>query len=210
MKQTIEAETPSDKHLEWFLKEYESENVLSRFLLNNLFENIGKIKPFLPPSARLLEVGCGLGVSSLRIHSMLPDFEMEVSEFDEIYVQKMLASNFPLKVNLESVLDLKRENGSFDCVFFLEVLEHIEDYEKALSELFRISSRYVVISVPNEPLWRILNMARGKYLRNFGNTPGHINHWSSPAFLKLISKFGAIRQIQYPLPWLVVIAEVRP
>jgi ubiquinone/menaquinone biosynthesis C-methylase UbiE len=196
-------------YLNWFLKEYESENFITRFLLNNLFKNIGRIKPLLPPDAKLLEAGCGLGISSLRIHSMLPDYEMEVSDFDEIFIREMRANKFPLKVTHESVLDLQRTDASFDCVFLLEVLEHIDDYEKALSELFRVSKKYVVISVPNEPLWRILNMARGKYLKDFGNTPGHINHWSAFSLIKTISNYGIVRNIQYPLPWLVVFAEVK-
>jgi hypothetical protein len=30
--------------------------------------------------------------------------------------------------------------------------------------------------VPREPIWRIGNMARGRYLGDLGNTPGHIQH----------------------------------
>ena len=37
---------------------------------------------------------------------------------------------------------------------------------------------HLLVSVPREPLWRALNVARGAYLRELGNTPGHVNHWS--------------------------------
>ncbi len=64
----------------------------------------------------------------------------------------------------------------------MEVLEHVPDPAAVLAEMFRVASRWVLVSVPREPLWRGLNMARGSYLRDFGNTPGHLNHWSKRSF----------------------------
>ena len=63
---------------------------------------------------------------------------------------------------------------AFEAVVCTEVLEHLEEPEKALRELLRVTRRWVILSVPREPLWRVLNMVRGAYLRHFGNTPGHI------------------------------------
>ena len=40
---------------------------------------------------------------------------------------------------------------------------------------------------PREPLWRGLNIARGAYLKDLGNTPGHLNHWSKRGFVALLS-----------------------
>ncbi len=37
---------------------------------------------------------------------------------------------------------------------------------------------FILLSVPKEPIWRICNMARGKYWKDLGNTPGHIQHWT--------------------------------
>ena len=50
--------------------------------------------------------------------------------------------------------------------------------EATLAEMARVARRHLLVSVPREPLWRGLNMARGAYLRDLGNTPGHVNHWS--------------------------------
>ena len=55
------------------------------------------------------------------------------------------------------------------------------------AEMARVASRWLLVSVPREPLWRGLNMARGAYLRDLGNTPGHLNHWSKRAFVSLLS-----------------------
>jgi len=80
----------------------------------------------------------------------------------------------------------------------------------ALRELARVARRDVVVSVPREPIWRIANMGRGKYLRELGNTPGHINHWSKGAFVSVVADELAVRQVRAPFPWTMVAAEVRP
>jgi hypothetical protein len=87
------------------------------------------------------------------------------------------------------------------------VLEHLENYEMALQELFRVSRNYVIIAVPNEPLWRFLNLARLKYLKDWGNTPGHINHWSAASLAGLISKYGQVIKIYRPMPWIILLAK---
>ena len=58
--------------------------------------------------------------------------------------------------------------------------------EATVAEMARVAQRWLLVSVPREPLWRGLNMARGAYLRELGNTPGHVNHWSKRAFVSLL------------------------
>ncbi len=51
-------------------------------------------------------------------------------------------------------------------------------------------------------------MARGKYLRDFGNTTGHLNHWSKGALVRLLeSRFGPVQEVKSPLPWTIVLAR---
>jgi len=77
----------------------------------------------------------------------------------------------------ESIYELPRPAASVDTVVCLEVLEHLGDPEAGLRELARVTQRHVILSVPREPLWRLLNMARGAYLRDWGNTPGHLRNY---------------------------------
>ncbi len=50
-------------------------------------------------------------------------------------------------------------------------------------------------SVPREPLWRGLNMARGAYWGALGNTPGHLNHWSQADVRRtLLARHGTVRR----------------
>jgi hypothetical protein len=62
--------------------------------------------------------------------------------------------------------------------------------------------------VPREPLWRAVHLLALKDVRSLGNTPGHVNHWSSSGFEKLVSEHGSVTRSRRPLPWTVVLAEV--
>lgn len=52
---------------------------------------------------------------------------------------------------IASVTDLPFENTSFDATCAFEVLEHLpfEEFEKAVSELSRVSKKYVLLSMPH-------------------------------------------------------------
>jgi hypothetical protein len=62
----------------------------------------------------------------------------------------------------------------------------------------------LILSVPNEPIWHLLNMARGKYLTALGNTPGHFQHWSRSQFVAFVLQYATIVDVQTPLPWTLV------
>lgn len=207
MREFDEKNATADELWNYYLEEYKNPNPVVKILLDGYYGKIARIISKFSPDYRLLEVGCATGESSRRIGNLLHGQHFEVSEYDERLVGKMLETGFPYKVRQESVYSLQREDGSFDAVFFLEVLEHMENVEAALRELFRVSSKYVVISVPNEPLWSILNMLRGKYWGNFGNTPGHINQWSPRAFARLLSNYGNIIENYSPVPWNILLVE---
>ncbi|HMJ77504.1 MAG TPA: hypothetical protein VK507_16105 [Iamia sp.] len=83
------------------------------------------------------------------------------------------------------------------------------DPAAALAELARVARHHLVLSVPREPIWRVANLARGKYIGALGNTPGHVNHWSSGAFTRLVASRLTVAQVHRPFPWTVVSARTR-
>lgn len=192
--------------------EYESQNPISKKLYANFYQKIDFIlEHYVKEHNRLLEVGCGAAESSLRIHNKLSTLKaattFEVSEYDNRYVEKLNSLNYPFKVTQENVYNLHRNDNEFDLIFLLEVLEHLEFPEKAIQELFRASSKYVVISVPNEPIWRMANMARLQYLKDWGNTPGHINHFNERKLTKMVAPYGKVVRVFKPFPWLIMLLE---
>jgi hypothetical protein len=88
------------------------------------------------------------------------------------------------------------------------VLEHVTDPEHTVAEMAHVARSHLIVSVPREPLWRALNMARGAYLRDLGNTPGHVNHWSRRGFVELLSRHGEIIEIRSPFPWTMIFLRV--
>ncbi len=162
---------------------------------------------------KALEIGCGGGFSTQRIARLLPkNIELQASEYvaEQIPIAKELNPN--VSIIEESIYELRRKDKEFDLVFLLEVLEHLDYPEKGLEEIHRVLKKdgYLIIGVPREPIWRILNMMRGKFIKGFGNTPGHINHWSTRSFTKFLSnKFGLVEKIKTPLPWTILLVRKR-
>lgn len=160
---------------------------------------------------KALEVGCGAGFSTKRLKKMLPSkVELEASEYVEQLLPDARKLNPGMRITAESVYELKRKDESLDLVFLLEVLEHLDYPETALQELSRVvkPGGYLILGVPREPLWRVLNMARLKYLKDFGNTTGHLNHWSKKSLIKHVSEnFHDVIEVRSPLPWTLVLAR---
>lgn len=160
---------------------------------------------------KAVEIGCGEGFSTQRIVDFLPsEIELEASEFVDKLVPKAQKRNPQVKVIQESAYDLRRPDESVDVVFLLEVLEHLDYPDKALKEIKRVlkPGGKLILGVPREPLWRILNMARGKYLTHLGNTIGHLNHWSKRGLVKYLENhFGPVETTRSPLPWTLALAK---
>ncbi len=109
---------------------------------------------------------------------------------------------------LGSILELPFADKSVDVACAFEVLEHLPDPEQAMREIARVASGSVVLSVPWEPVWRLGNLARGRYLSALGNTPGHVNHWSKRSFVELLSRHGEVVQARSPFPWTMLLVRL--
>lgn len=189
-----------------FSDKYLKENFLIQWLIKRFFNRIGQIISTVP-ERKALEVGCGSGFSTQYLRNFLKNVHFEASDIRADLVKEAQDRNPDVKVTQESIYDLKRDDSSFDLVLALEVLEHLENPKAALKELHRITSKFCLVSVPNEPLWRILNMCRFKYLKDFGNTPGHIQHWSKKQFVNFLSDYFRVIKVRTCLPWTIALVE---
>jgi len=153
----------------------------------------------------MLDAGCGEGeiISRLDATSIV-GIDLDITR------AQLARSRSPFAMLATSdVHSLPFPTESFDLVLMLEVLEHVGNPPVALEEAARVSSSYLLASVPNEPWWRIGNMLRFKYLRGFGNTPEHIHHWSSRGFRRFILGSFKILEIRQPFLWTFILAEKR-
>jgi len=187
---------------------YGSTNRVEQRVMANFFKTLDRALPSDSPAA-ILEVGAGEGeVVGRVVHQRWPDAPMTVLDLPDAG----LASHWRargLPGVFASALSLPFPDRSLDLVLAIEVLEHVDDPGAALAEIARVARRDVVLSVPREPLWRVLNMARGRYLSDLGNTPGHVQHWSSGAFVRLVSRHLEVTGTWRPLPWTLLRARAR-
>ncbi len=93
---------------------------------------------------------------------------------------------------------------------YFSVASHVlDDPDHTAAEMARCArGGHLLASVPHEPLWRGLNLARGAYVKDLGNTPGHVNHWSRRGVEALLSRHGEVVETRSPFPWTMVLARV--
>jgi SAM-dependent methyltransferase len=186
---------------------YASSNPVERRLMSGFFAALDDALPDSSPAA-VLEVGVGEGEVSERIRARYPDarivgVDLPDPELAASWRERGLAGLFG------DIARLPFPSGSFDLVLAIEVLEHVPDPPAALAELERVGRDRLVLSVPREPIWRVANMARGKYVSALGNTPGHINHWSRRGFARFVGTQFEVVSVRSPFPWTMVGARQR-
>jgi ubiquinone/menaquinone biosynthesis C-methylase UbiE len=187
---------------------YSSDNRLVQFLNRLYLRNITDLVQLAQP-IRLLDVGCGEGVVLRHLDQHLRGVTVVGLDIDGTGLQVAQSQNSVSLVQ-GSVYSLPFVSASFDLVLCCEVLEHVEAPDAALAELSRVTRELVLLSVPNEPIWRASNMARGKYLRQLGNTTGHIQHWTRWRFLHVVGKHFDVAQVKIWLPfWSMLLARRR-
>lgn len=183
---------------------YETRNPVGKLLIRHFISVIKEIVISVPASS-ILDVGCGEG-NLTRLFRRLSDNETRIFGSDlskNIYSPEAVSDDSIYFIPAD-IYDLPFSDGSFDFVVASEVLEHLTWPDRGLQEILRVTSKYFLLSVPHEPIWRICNVLRGKYVMRLGNTPGHIQHWNLSKFLKWIDSYAHIELIRLPFPWLIV------
>ena len=187
---------------------YGSQNPVVKRLMAGFEAALDELWQTAAPSS-ILDVGCGEGVLTekwaRRCTGSVVGIDLDDPQLHAEW-EKRSAPNLDYRV-------MKAENlpfgdDEFDLASAIEVLEHVPDPEHTVAEMARVASRHLLVSVPREPLWRGLNMARGAYLRDLGNTPGHVNHWSKRSFVKLLSRHGEVVEARSPFPWTMLLVRL--
>ncbi|HLP78873.1 MAG TPA: methyltransferase domain-containing protein [Candidatus Paceibacterota bacterium] len=181
---------------------YGTRNPLARAMVNGFMTSLFSL--VRSTGAREVhEVGCGEGHVSLRLAAQ--GLKVRGSDFSTQVVAEArrngAAANASIPFQVASIYDLQPAEAGAELIVCCEVLEHLPDPEQALKVLSQLARPHLIVSVPREPIWRALNMARGKYVTQFGNTPGHLNHWSSRSFLKFLRQRFEIVECRKPFPW---------
>jgi SAM-dependent methyltransferase len=188
---------------------YGSTNPVVRRLMAGFESTLEELWHKASPSS-ILDVGCGEGVLTEQWADQLGDGRIVGIDLDDPKLKaewdKRQRAN--LEYRVEDATQLSFGDNEFDMATAIEVLEHVPDPERTVAEMARVAQRWLLVSVPREPLWRGLNMARGAYLKDLGNTPGHINHWSKRSFVSMLSRHGTVEDVRSPFPWTMVLVRL--
>ncbi len=187
---------------------YGSTNPVVRRLMNGFESNLEELFGKAAPKS-ILDVGCGEGVLTEQWADQINGGRIVGVDLDDEKLKAEWAKR--QRPNLEYVTveagNLPFADAEFDLATAIEVLEHVPDAEHTVAEMARCASGHLLVSVPREPLWRVVNFCRGKYVKDLGNTPGHINHWSKASFIKMLSQHGDVIEARSPFPWTMLLVR---
>ncbi|MFM7062351.1 MAG: class I SAM-dependent methyltransferase [Actinomycetes bacterium] len=187
------------------LDKYATANPVERRMMAGFFAAFDALVDRARPS-RVLEVGAGEGEVAGRLRRRFPHLPLALLDLPDPDLQsRWTSAGLPGVVG--SGTHLPFPDGAADLVLAIEVLEHVDDPPAVLRELVRASSGYLLVSVPREPVWRVGNMLRGRYLGDLGNTPGHVQHWSRRGFVQEVAAVAEVVEVRAPLPWTMVLAR---
>lgn len=191
---------------------YHSRNPVARRLMDGFLAAFDELTE-LSGARSVLEAGCGEGELSLRLAAR--GCSVRGFDVDRPVVEQARAEarrrGLEVPFSAASVFDFRLPDGAPkpDLVVCCEVLEHLADPAGGLDALGALTARHLLVSVPREPLWRILNCVRGAYWPSLGNTPGHVQHFSARAFVRFLAGRVRVTAVRRPLPWTMALCELR-
>jgi 2-polyprenyl-3-methyl-5-hydroxy-6-metoxy-1,4-benzoquinol methylase len=194
---------------------YGSSNPVVRRLMTRFEHDLDELFEAAAPRS-VLDVGCGEGVLVHRWAQRLGEsnsadaarvvgIDLEEDSIQAGWAERQAPN---LEYRVMHAADLPFAADEFDFASAIEVLEHVPDPAHTVAEMARCAQRHLLVSVPREPLWRMLNMARGAYWSALGNTPGHLNHWSRRSFVELLSRHGEVVEVRSPFPWTMLLVRL--
>lgn len=188
-------------------KKHNTKNPIGRIFLNNFLNSVVKTtKPLHIDS--VLDVGCGEGFTLDRLQREKIGKSYEGIEYEQSAVDLAKKLYPSLTFKQGDIYKLPYKSNSFDLVVCTEVLEHLENPKKAYRELIRVSKKYILLTVPNEPFFTIQRIGRLQNIIHLGAHPEHIQHWTLFAFTKFV-KVRGVKLItrKFPIPWTMVVLK---
>jgi 2-polyprenyl-3-methyl-5-hydroxy-6-metoxy-1,4-benzoquinol methylase len=189
---------------------YETRNPVARRLMAGFDRGMFELLAGTGRVASVLEVGCGEGHVTAKLARTYPGARILGTDVSEEIVAQARRLHPELAFQAQSIYDLDRMDQRFELIVACEVMEHLDDPDAALAAIARARPRFLFVSVPREPVWRVLNVLRGRYLGALGNTPGHVQHWSRTGFLRTLERRVEVLAVRSPLPWTQALCRPKP
>jgi 2-polyprenyl-3-methyl-5-hydroxy-6-metoxy-1,4-benzoquinol methylase len=187
---------------------YGTRNPIERRLVDGFLEQVCELAD-RTGAGEAHEVGCGEGeISMLLARRGLRVRGSDVSA--EVIAEarrRSQAAGLGVDYRTAPISTLAPDRDAAELIVCCEVLEHLDDPGAGLETITRLARPWLLVSVPREPIWRALNLARGKYVRDLGNTPGHLGHWSRRAFVEFLRSRVEVVDVRSPVPWTMALCR---
>jgi 2-polyprenyl-3-methyl-5-hydroxy-6-metoxy-1,4-benzoquinol methylase len=188
---------------------YATRHPIERRLVGGFLDRVDELVS-LTAASEAHEVGCGEGEIAIRLARRGIRVRGSDVAADVIAEARRRgdAAGAQIEFRRASIEELEPGVDAAELIVCCEVLEHLADPERGLAVLASLARPWLLVSVPREPVWRALNLARGHYLAELGNTPGHLNHWSRRGFVDWLSARLDVVEVRAPLPWTMALCRV--
>jgi len=161
---------------------------LSDFLKNRTSKGEGEALDYL-------DAGCGDGINLQWAERFFQnnhiDIRITALDYNRLRIERVLEKQLVKEARVASLLEAPFKNSTFDIILCNHVLEHIENYRKALSEMFRIlkPGGLLLLGVPNEGCflaWLRNNVVQRSILKK----TDHVNFFRSETLSVALSNAG--------------------
>lgn len=135
----------------------------------------------------ILEIGCGEGKISRWLSER--GFKIEAIDISKEAIKMAKSKVSSVSFVCGNVFSLKRKSNFYDVIFSLQVMEHINEIEDTLKEVYRILKRdgRLIIRIPNGNSWEAKLAGKDWF---HWDEPYHVHHWTAEEVKKLLEKTG--------------------
>ncbi|MFC1606601.1 class I SAM-dependent methyltransferase [Candidatus Latescibacterota bacterium] len=126
---------------------------------------------------KIADIGCGEGITLGKITAAFPANEVMGVDFMDENID--ICRKYGLTVSQGSVYDMDMPDNSLDAALFMEVIEHLEEPEAALTELYRVikPGGKIILVFPNDAMFKIARIMTLRF-REASYDPGHLQQWT--------------------------------
>lgn len=156
----------------------------------------------------IFEFGCGEGlfVEQLKVRGISPELYVGLDLRGDAIAQAQ-TRHPEYEFRTQDLWDF--DHPPFDLVIASQVLEHLPEPGLYIPKLLSLSKGLMLCTVPNEPYFRLVNLARGRDLLRLGDHPEHVNHWNAHEFRAFLEPYCETLNLEQPFPFLLYVGRAR-
>jgi ubiquinone/menaquinone biosynthesis C-methylase UbiE len=147
------------------------------------------LKNLTPRDKLILDIGCGEGILLEKITKLVP--QSKATGIDYMPENISICNKRNLPAEQGDLYNLNAPCDSVDMVFLIEVIEHLVDPEKALSEIIRVlkPAGKLVILFPHDSVFAFARLITLKF-KELKYDPGHVKQWTHREINQTLKNLG--------------------